>query len=188
MTAAIPTTEPTSFTAGDTVAWTKSLSDYLASASWVLAYAFINSAAKFTVTASASGDDHAATIAAATSAVIAPGTYTWHATVTKSLERFTIGTGTAIVLPNLAAVSLYDTRTPARKALDAADQALATYGAKAYLQAYEINGRSQRFQDPGMFMAWRDRLKAEVRREENAVAIAAGRRPRNQILARFNTR
>ena len=188
MTAAIPTTEPTSFTAGDTVSWTKSLDDYLASASWVLAYAFINSAAKFTVTASASGDVHLAAISASTSAAIAPGTYTWHATVTKAAERFTVGTGTAIVEPNLAAVSLYDTRTAARKALDAADIALATYGAKAYLQAYEINGRSQRFQDPGAFMAWRDRLKAEVRREDNAAAIAGGRRPRNQILARFNTR
>lgn len=188
MTAAIPTIEPTSITAGDTVSWTKSLDDYPASASWVLAYAFINASAKFTATASASGDDHSVTIAAATSAGFAAGTYTWVATVTKASERFTVGTGTAVVLPNLAAASTYDTRTAARKALDAADLALATYGAKAYLQAYEIAGRSQRFQDPGAFMAWRDKLKAEVRREESVAAIAAGRRPRNQILARFNTR
>ena len=188
MTAAIPTTEPTSFTAGDTVAWTKSLADYPASASWVLAYVFINATAKFSVTAPASGDDHAATIAAATSAAFTPGTYSWTASVTKAAERFTVGTGSAIVLPNLAAASTYDTRTAARKALDEAEIALATYGAKAYLQAFELNGRSQRFHDPGTFLAWRDKLKAEVRREENAAAIAAGRRPRNQILARFNTR
>lgn len=188
MTAPIPTTEPTSFTAGDTVAWVKTLEDYPASDSWVLAYAFINAAAKFSLTASASGDNHAVTIAAATSAAYAAGTYTWVATVTKAGERYTVGTGSATVLPNLAAASTYDTRTPARKALDAAETALATYGAKAYLQSYEIAGRSQRFQDPGAFLAWRDKLKAEVRREENAAAIAAGRRPRNQVLARFNTR
>lgn len=188
MTAAIPTTEPTTFTAGDTVAWIKTLDDYPASAGWTLAYAFINSAAKFTITASASGDDYSVTVAAATSAAYTSGTYTWVATVTKASERYTVGTGSAVVQPNLAAASTYDTRSAARKALDAADLALATYGAKAYLQSYEISGRSQRFQDPGAFMAWRDKLKAEVRREENAAAIAAGRRPRNQVLARFNTR
>jgi hypothetical protein len=183
-----PTTEPVSFTSGDTVAWLRTLDDYPASSSWVLAYTFINGAAKFTVTAAASGRDHAVAIAASASAGYPPGTYTWQATVTKSAERYTVGTGTCQVLPNLEAASQYDTRTPARKALDAAEVALATYGAKAYLQSYDIAGRSQRFHDPGAFLAWRDKLKAEVRREEAAAAIAAGRRPRNQLLARFNTR
>ena len=184
----IPTTEPVSFTSGDTVAWTRTLDEYPATASWVLAYTFINSSARFTVTATASGRDHAVAIAASASASHPPGTYTWQATVTKGAERYTVGTGSCQVLPNLEAASQYDTRTPARRALEAADIALATYGAKAYLQQYDINGRSQRFQDPGAFLAWRDKLKAEVRQEEAAAYIAAGRRPRNQILARFNTR
>lgn len=188
MTAAVPTTEPTSLTAGDTVAWLKTLDDYPASAGWILAYTLINSTTKITITASASGDDHAVSVAASTSAGYAAGTYAWVAAVTKGSERYTVGSGTVVVNPNLAAASTYDTRSAARKALDAADLALATYGAKAYLQAYEIAGRSQRFQDPGAFMAWRNKLKAEVRNEEAAAAIAAGRRPRNQILARFSTR
>ena len=188
MTAPIPTTEPTSITAGDTVAWRKTLGDYPASAGWTLAYAFINSSAKFTITATASIDDHAVSVDAATTAGYTAGTYSWVATVTKASERYTVGSGTAIVQPNLSAASTYDTRSAAKKALDAADLALATYGAKAYLQSYEIAGRSQRFQDPAAFMAYRDRLKAEVRREQAAADIAAGRRPRNQVLARFNTR
>ncbi len=188
MPAPIPTTEPPSITAGDTAAWTRSLSDYPASDSWVLAYALVNASSKVTVTSSASGDDHAVSVAASTTAAWVPGTYSWQATVTKGSDRYTVGTGQITILPNLAAATLLDTRSAARKALDAADLALANYGAKAYLQSYEISGRSQRFHDPGAFMAWRDKLKAEVRREENAAAIAAGRRPRNQILARFNTR
>lgn len=188
MPAPIPTTEPQSITAGDTAAWTKSLSDYPASSAWVLSYVFINAIHKITVTSSASGDDHAVSASASTTAAWVPGTYSWHATVTKGAERYTVGMGQISIRANLAAATLLDTRTAARKALDAADLALANYGAKAYLQAYEIAGRSQRFQDPGAFMAWRDRLKAEVRREDNAAAIAAGRRPRNQLLARFNTR
>lgn len=188
MTAPTPTTEPASIAAGDTVAWTKSLSDYPASAGWALAYTFINSAAKFSINATASGDDFAVSVSAVTTAAYTPGTYSWMATVTKAGERFTVGTGTAVVTPNLAAATTYDTRSAAKKALDAADLALATYGAKAYLQSYEIAGRSQRFQDPAAFMAWRDKLRVEVRREQAAADIAAGRRPRNQVLARFNTR
>lgn len=184
----IPTTEPVSFTSGDTVAWTRTLDDYPASSSWVLAYTFINGAARFTVTASASGADHAVSIAASTSAGYSPGAYTWQATVTKASERYTVGKGTCQVLPNLEAASQYDTRTSARKALEAADLALATYGSKAYLQEYDINGRRQKFQTPGDFLAFRDKLRAEVRREENAERIAAGLAPRNQISVRFNTR
>ena len=62
------TTEPARVTAGDTIAWTKTLSDYPASAGWVLAYTLINAGAKITITAAASGDDHAVTVLAATSA------------------------------------------------------------------------------------------------------------------------
>lgn len=188
MTAAIPTTEPQSITAGDSVAWTKSISDYPASASWVLAYTLINAAGKIALTSSASGDDHAVSVAASSTATWAPGSYTWQATVTKAAERYTVGTGRITILPNLAAATLFDTRTAARKALDAADLALASYGAKAYMQAFEINGRSQKFHDPGMFMAWRDKLKAEVSREENAARLKAGLAPKNMVYTRFTAR
>src|SRR5687768_10887976 len=95
--------EPTTFTAGDTVAWTRSLADYPASAGWVLNYRFINSAARFDVVGSASGDDHAMSVAAAVSADYAAGTYTWQAFVTKDSERYTVDEGTCIVEPDLAA-------------------------------------------------------------------------------------
>ena len=69
-TMAIVTTEPTSITAGDSVAWTRSLSDYPASAGWSLAYTLINAAAKITINASAAGDDHAVSVSAATLSLI----------------------------------------------------------------------------------------------------------------------
>ena len=181
------TVEPLSFTAGDTVAWQRTLDDYPASV-WTLQYTLINSTAKYTVNASAAGDVHEVTIAAATSANYTPGTYTWMATVTYSGTRHTIGTGTVTVARNLAAATTYDTRTSARKALDAMDALLETYGSKAYLQEYDINGRRQKFQTPGDFLAFREKLRAEVRREENAERIAAGLAPHNQISVRFNTR
>jgi hypothetical protein len=182
------TTEPARVTAGDTIAWAKSLADYPASAGWVLGYTLINSAAKITITATASGDDHAVNVLAATSAAWAPATYTWHAAITKAAERYTLGTGQITVAPNLAAATTYDTRTSARKALEAVNLAMESYGAKAYLHSYEIAGRKQQFATPGDFLAFRSKLMAEVAREDNATRLAAGLAPKNQLQVRFNTR
>ena len=182
------TTEPSRVTAGDTVSWTKTYSDYLATASWVLSYTFINGTAKITATASASGADHLISIAAATTAGWAAGTYTWQAVVTKGAERYTVGQGVLIVAPNLAAATTFDTRSSARKALEAVNTLLETYRDKAYMQGYEINGRKQQFHTPGEFLAFRSKLMAEVAREDNATRLAAGLAPRNQLYVRFNSR
>lgn len=181
-------TEPSRVTAGDTVTWLKSLADYPASTGWVLSYTFINASTKISISATASGADHLVSVTAATSAAWVAGTYTWIAVVTKAAERFTVGQGSIVVAPNLAAAATYDTRSVAQKALDQVNQALATYGAKAYLQSYEINGRKQAFQNPGEFMKFRSQLVAEVARETNVARIAAGLAPRNQISVRFNER
>jgi hypothetical protein len=182
------TTEPGQVTAGDTVTWAKTLTDYPASAGWVLAYTLINSAAKITITATASGDDHLASVAATTTAAWAAGTYTWVATVTKTTQRYTVGQGVITIAPNLAAASTYDTRSTAKKALEAVNTLLENYGAKAYLQSYEIAGRKQAFTSPGEFLAFRSKLIAEVAREDNAARLAAGLSPRNQLNVRFNSR
>lgn len=181
-------TEPGRITAGDTVIWLRSLSDYPASAGWVLAYTLINSTTKISLTASALGADHLVSVAASTTAAWAAGSYTWHAVVTKAAERYTVGQGSITIAPNLAAAATYDTRSSAKKALEAVNTLLESYGSKAYLQGYEINGRKQQFQSPGEFLAFRSKLQAEVAREDNAARIAAGLAPRNQVMVRFNTR
>jgi hypothetical protein len=182
------TTEPTRVTAGDTITWQKNYTDYPASSGWVLSYTLINSTTKLTITAAASGADHLVSVAAAVTAAWAAGAYTWQAVVTRAAERFTVGQGHITVAPNLAAATTYDTRTVARKALDAVNAALETYGAKAYLQSYEIAGRKQQFHSPGDFLAFRSKLQAEVAQENNAARLAAGLAPRNQIRVRFNSR
>ena len=182
------TTEPTRITAGDTITWLKSLADYPATDGWVLAYTLINAAAKITITATASGADHLVSVSAATSTGYAAGTYSWQATVTLGGVRHTLATGSIVIAANMAAATLLDGRTSARKALDAVNALLETYGSKAYMQAYEINGRSQKFHTPGEFLAFRSQLQAEVAREENAARIAAGLAPKNQVYVRFNTR
>jgi len=182
------TTEPTRITAGDTVTWLKSLPDYSAANSWVLSYTLINSAAKITITTTASGADHLASVAAATTAGWAAGTYSWQAVVTKAAERYTVGTGSIVVAPNLAAAATLDTRTSAKKALEAVNLLLESYGSKAYMQGYEIAGRKMQFSSPGDFLAYRSKLMAEVAREDNAARLAAGLSPKNQLFVRFNSR
>jgi hypothetical protein len=187
MTVEIPTIEPTRFRAGDTVSWSKSLSDYPASDSWVLHYRFINSTSKIDITAAADGSDHLVSVSAADSAAYRAGDYTWTSWVTKDAERYTIAGGRVTILPDLAAVtsSGFDLRSTARKTLDLVDAAMLAHGASAWTQEYEIAGRRMRFKTVGEFMSFRSRLKAEVRAEENAERIRNGERPRNRINVRF---
>lgn len=168
--------EPTSFTAGDTLSWSRSLADYPASDGWVLAYRFINAASKFDITGTASGDDHLVSVAASVTAAYVSGTYQWQAYVTKALERYTVGTGVCEVKPDLAAVAAagYDSRTPARKALDALNAGLEAFGGNAHVQSYQIGDREMRYKTFADFMAARDRLVAEVAREDQAQRAAAG--------------
>ena len=182
------TTEPTRITSGDTATWLKSLSDYSAANGWVLAYTLINSAAKITLTATASGADHLVNAAAATTAAWAAGGYTWQATVTKAAERYTVATGQITIAPNWAAAATFDTRTSAKKALEAVNLLLESYGSKAYMQGYEIAGRKMQFASPGDFLAYRSKLMAEVAREDNATRLAAGLAPKNQLFVRFSSR
>jgi hypothetical protein len=179
--------EPTSFTAGDTLAWIRSLADYPASDGWELAYRFINAAAKFDITAAADGDDHVILEAAADTAGYTAGTYAWQAFVTKATERYTVGTGFCEVKPNLAAVSDtgYDDRTPARKALDALNSGLEQFGSNAHVQGYSIEGREMRYRNFAEFMAARDRLVQEVAREDARQRAAAGLASKNRLRVQF---
>lgn len=182
----VPTAVPEFFVAGDTLTWKISLPDYPANAGWTLKYRLINAAGRIDITAAASGADHLITVATATSAAYVPGKYTWQAYVEKSTERYTVGSGAIEIKPNLAAQTAgYDTRSPARKALDAIDAALATYGNKAWTQSYQIAGRGMTFRSNEEFVRFRSKLIVEVRGEEAAERMAAGLSPRRKIRVRF---
>lgn len=182
------TTEPARVTAGDTIQWAKSLPNYLAGDGWVLSYTLINPTTKISITSAGVGDDHQVSVSASASAVWVAGSYAWVSAVTRGAERFTLGQGTLQVLPNLAAATVFDGRSSVRKALESVNLALETYGNKAYLHSYEINGRKQAFHTPGEFLAFRSKLMAEVAAEDKAARLAAGFSPRNLIKVRFNAR
>lgn len=186
MAQTVPTREPSSVVAGDTVAWRKTLSAYPAGEGWVLKYRLINAAGKIDITASASGDDHAVNETAATSAAWAAGAYAWQSYVEKGAERYTVETGSITIKPNLAAqAGGFDTRSTAKKTLDLLDAALLQHGANAWTQEYEIAGRRMKFRSVAEFMALRDKMKAEVAREVAAERLAAGLGGGRKVYVRF---
>jgi hypothetical protein len=186
MAKTIQITEPLEFTAGDTVTWHKSLSDYPANDGWSLVYTLINATAKLSIASTASGSDHAINITALISSGYAAGIYSWQSCVTKGLERYTVGAGNIRIQQNLAGeVAGVDLRSSAKKCLDQLDAALANYGKKAYLQAYEIAGRSMKFNAPSDFLTFRSKIQQEVNREIAVTRIKNGLSARNKSTIGF---
>lgn len=178
-----PTTEPTRITAGDTLKWTRTLPDYPASQSWVLTYTFINAAAKFIITATASGDDHAVVVAAATTGAYVAGWYDWRAQASKAGEVFTVATGRAQVLSGFGVATL-DARSDARQALEAIEATLSGRATSATAE-YEIAGRKLKYIPIPELLAFRDALRRDVASEDAALGVANGRADNRRIYVRF---
>ena len=95
------TIEPISFVSGETVAWTKSLDDYLPSASWVLTYVFVKDGEQQKITATDNGDgDHLATITKVISDAFVPGIYQWQAHVDNTTDHHMVDSGRVEIKPN----------------------------------------------------------------------------------------
>lgn len=174
--------------AGDTLRFAVTLPEYPPTAGWQLRYRLVpQDAAQAAVdlTAEPQGDEFVLGATAVATGAWSPGGYAWSSWVVRADESYSVAQGLVTVLPNPRTLAAgHDARTPARKALDAADQALATYGNKAWTQSYSINGRSMTFTSSEKFMAWRSMLRSEVQREE-AAAGQGGPGNRRKVFVRL---
>lgn len=167
MSAPILSSEPTSAVCGDTISWTKSLSDFPAP-TWTLTYAFRlqQGAGKQDVIATASGSDFAAIITAAQSAVMPAGLWIWSAYVTKTTERYHVGHGSLTLSPNLAAIDFsIDFRSDAKLALD---NAMAMWKAVKLGQTVMLNGRTYTQHNLKDLIAFVNQCKADYAKEVQA--------------------
>lgn len=180
----IPTAVPASVNAGDTIQWTRSISDYPASSGWALSYVLINAAGKISISGSASGADFAVTVAAATSALWTPGTYDWREQVSKAGEVFTTGSGRITVAPSFATNATLDSRSAARRALEAIEAVLEGRASSAVAE-YEIAGRRVKHIPVSELLVLRDRYAGMVAKEDAAANVAAGLPDRRRIYVRF---
>lgn len=184
----IPTIEPTEFIAGDTVKWTRDLSDYPAG-TWTLTYYFRGNVKKEVLCTVSSGL-HLATISAATSATFPPGEYFVFARASYNGEEFTIWQGRVTVKENPeTGSSAQDRRSHAKKMLDAIE-AMMEGVASRFEASYEVSApgmTSRRLEtcnrlDLIKFHAHYKQLYAQ---EMDAERIAQGKKPRNRILTVF---
>ena len=183
MTVSIPTTEPTSWVAADTVSWVITLSDYPADV-YTLSYAFVSPTLRLAVTCSASGLSHLATLTTTTSN-IAAGTYRWQRYATNGSTRYFTGQGTTEVITNFGAASSgYDSRTDAEKMLDALNAILVGKAGVDQL-AMTIQGRSLTRLSPAELISWRNKMKGEVARERREERAALGLDLGNKVRTRF---
>lgn len=181
----IPTTEPARITAGDYVQWKISLADYKASDSWTLTYSLVKKGTRIEITATASGDDHLVTLAAATTATYNIGIYAWQAYVTKSSERYMVDRGTLEVLPNYAAMpSGYDARSHVKKTLDALEAMLEGRATKDEA-AIIIGGDTIGKMPIHRLLEWRDKYLAYYAQEKQAERVANELGHDGNIYVRF---
>ena len=178
-------TLPTTHRAGDALTASWDLADYPSGSGWSVRLTLINSGARYQATATGTGTTYALSVSSATTAAWTAGTYSWAVDATLSGSRTTLADGSIQILPDLAAATTLDTRSNLRKALDAAEAALATHGARAYLQSIEIGDRKQTFTGPSDFLAFISRLRAQVKADEAASRIRQGLSSQNQLLVRF---
>ena len=184
MSVTIPTIEPSSFVCGDTVQWTKSLSDFPAT-TYTLTYSFVKDGKQFAVTGAASGTDYLMTILAATSAALTAGTYRWQAYATLSTARYPVGSGTTVVTPNFAvATTGYDDRTHVKKVLDALEAVILGKASNDQL-ATSINGHSLSKYSPAELITWRNQYRAFYAQEQKEERIAQGLGHSGKVRIRF---
>ena len=185
----IPTQEPSSVIAGDTVKWLKSLSDFSALDGWSLAYQLINKNHKITINAIPHGADFLINESAISTAAWIADEYAYRAQVSKAGEIYTVASGTIFVKPSYNVNNL-NTHSQARTILEglmAAYQVAVTD--RAFVQEYEIAGRRMKFMNMADWIKAIDYWRAEVSAEERADKLAnnsgLGGGLGNKLLVRF---
>lgn len=170
----IPTSEPETLRVGDTWEWTRALADFPAS-TWTLHYVLINSSSKISIQASADGDVHAVSVAAATTVAYTAARYDWEAYVTDGTDRYTVLKGAVDVLPDLSSVASYDARSHARTMLDAIEAELESRATAAQLDLIQVDFQEHGIQrQPGDLLKLRDKYAAMVAAEDSALAGKSG--------------
>jgi len=173
---------PAKLTAGVSVSWSVSFSDYPASESWELTYTLIKSDTRIQIVGSADGEDHLIEIAKAVTANYAVGEYEYQAHVSNGTERYQVEAGIIEVVTDFATQeSGYDARSDNKKILDALSAAIVGRADKTQM-TQSVGG----IQVQHMTLDEQIRLQAKFQARVHKENVAAGKvRPRRTIKTRF---
>jgi hypothetical protein len=152
-TSDIPTREPRSFIAGETLEWSKSLDDYPAD-EWTLKYSLRGpGTAPADITATADGEEFLVDVSSTVTTALTAGTWRLVGWVEKGSEKHFIHDREVIVIAAPASGTL-DTRSTAKIIVDAID-ALMTGKASLDQQSYKIADRELVRMTPKELTDWR---------------------------------
>jgi hypothetical protein len=185
MAAEIPSKELTEVFAGDTVAWTKDLSDYPAS-TYTLKY-YLRGPGDIDITATADGATHEVSVAASVTVAWPKGTYQWKSFVSSGSERYFVEEGEIEVKENPQLSKLtYETRSINKQILDALEAVMLRSAARPE-KGYQVEaaGRSFTFHTHEELIMAIQFFRGEVLREEKAKKIARGEGAGDRVLIRF---
>lgn len=169
---------------GDTITWDETLSDFPASASWVVTYNFTSKDARFVSGHAVAGDDHRITIV---TTELEEGHYAWTKKVTDGSETFTLESGILDVDPDLSADTTgVDRRSYAAIALENIEAMLKGKATKDQT-SYSLNGRALSRYSIDELNDWRAQLRVEVRAERQKARRKSGGKSHANVRARFSS-
>lgn len=167
------TTLKTQFSAGESLAWEKTYSDYDASDGWVLTYYFRGTGTGFDIEATASGSKFVIVVPSTATETMVAGQYSYQGFVEKGTERIQVDSGTVQVFPSLVGSDVsatFDGRSEVKKILDAIDATIAGKATSDQLE-YTIGNRQLRRYEFKDLILLRDKYQnlynQEVRRENS---------------------
>ena len=174
------TSEPSQITAGDSLAWSLALSDYLPANGWALSYALTGPSTQ-RIDASAAGAGFAVAVASTVTAAWAPGSYLLTALASNGDQRVTLCSRALEVLPNplVGAPSTHASR--ALTLIEAAMEGRIPRG----LEETTIDGQMISRIPMSQLFDLHEKYEAKVKDEQALARAAAGVQRRSQIYVRF---
>lgn len=181
--------EPQQFTAGDTLNWIRTLDNFPASSGWVLSYVLRGPKTIKVNAATYATSDYIVSIPAANTANYAPGLYSVAAYVTNSGGyRYTVPTWFPLITIKPDPAKYVDgtasNLTFAQRTLAAVETAIENLASRKVSSA-SVNGQSYSIQDLFKLQSLRQRMREEVRSEQDAINTAAGLGVSKNILVRY---
>ncbi|WP_444891773.1 hypothetical protein ACJJIQ_00055 (plasmid) [Microbulbifer sp. ANSA003] len=146
-------TEPTVMIAGDSISWSRTLTDYLPEDGWTLTYRLVSVGKSYVINTTADGSAHQVALTSADTAAWLDGEYSLVAWVENGTDRYTIGSLRVRIKPDPTSAD-YDPRSHAEKMLEALRELLQKKAGSGK-QAVTVDGQTVTFN------TWDEMVQAE---------------------------
>jgi hypothetical protein len=176
---------PFEITAGDSVTWDKSFSNYPADDGWVISYALVKGDNQITFNGGASGAVHRVALGATDTNGWDAGVYSYQVKLTKGDDKVTVESGTVTIVADYSAATAgLDARTHFFKMRDAL-RALSEGKATDDQLSLSINNRSISKMAPSEVLEWLNHYEALCMNEMRKERARRGKSTGQIVKARF---